>query len=92
MSTVVIGAGLAGLNAALTLEKAGREVILLEASDRAGGRVATDVVDGFLLDRGFQLINANYPELKQLEVIEKIDFVEAPRAVAITIEGKENFL
>ncbi|MFM1750976.1 MAG: hypothetical protein RL658_1117, partial [Actinomycetota bacterium] len=40
----------------------------------------------------FQLINANYPELKQLEVIEKIDFVEAPRAVAITIEGKENFL
>jgi hypothetical protein len=50
------------------------------------------VVDGFLLDRGFQLINANYPELKQLEVIEKIDFVEAPRAVAITIEGKENFL
>jgi hypothetical protein len=92
MNTVVIGAGLAGLNAALTLEKAGREVILLEASDRAGGRVATDVVDGFLLDRGFQLINANYPELKQLEVIEKIDFVEAPRAVAITIEGKENFL
>lgn len=92
MSTVVIGAGLAGLNAALTLEKAGREVILLEASDRAGGRVATDEVDGFLLDRGFQLINANYPELKQLEVIEKIDFVEAPRAVAITIEGKENFL
>ncbi len=92
MSTVVIGAGLAGLNAALTLEKAGKEVILLEASDRAGGRVATDVVDGFLLDRGFQLINANYPELKQLDVIEKIDFVEAPRAVAITIEGSENFL
>ena len=92
MSTVVIGAGLAGLNAALTLEKAGKEVTLLEASDRAGGRVATDVVDGFLLDRGFQLINANYPELKQLEVIEKIDFIEAPRAVAITIEGKESFL
>ena len=92
MSTVVIGAGLAGLNAALTLEKAGKEVTLLEASDRAGGRVATDVVDGYLLDRGFQLINANYPELKQLEVIEKIDFIEAPRAVAITIEGKESFL
>ena len=69
MSTVVIGAGLAGLNAALTLEKAGKEVTLLEASDRAGGRVATDVVDGFLLDRGFQLINANYPELKQLEAV-----------------------
>ncbi len=89
---VVVGAGLAGLNAAITLEEAGREVLLLDASDRAGGRVATDVVDGFLLDRGFQLINANYPELKRLNVINHIDFVEAPRAVAINIEGKESFL
>lgn len=92
MSTVVIGAGLAGLNAALTLEKAGQEVILLEASDRAGGKVATDFIDGFLLDRGFQLVNANYPELKRLGVIENIDFIEAPRAVSITIEGREFFL
>lgn len=89
---VVVGAGLAGLNAAITLEEAGREVLLLDASDRAGGRVATDVVDGFLLDRGFQLINSNYPELKRLNVINNIDFVEAPRAVAINIEGKESFL
>jgi hypothetical protein len=89
---VVVGAGLAGLNAAITLEEAGQEVLLLDASDRAGGRVATDVVDGFLLDRGFQLINANYPELKRLNVINHIDFVEAPRAVSINIEGKESFL
>ena len=92
MTTVVVGAGLAGLNAAITLEEAGREVILVDAADRAGGRVATDVVDGFLLDRGFQLINANYPELKRLNVINHINFVEAPRAVSITVEGKESFL
>lgn len=92
MATVVVGAGLAGLSAAIKLEEAGREVILIDASDRAGGRVATDVVDGFLLDRGFQLINANYPELKQLNVINHIDFIEAPRAVSITVEGKETFL
>lgn len=92
MGTVVVGAGLAGLNAAITLELAGHEVLLVEGSDRAGGRVATDVVDGFLLDRGFQLINANYPELKQLRVIDHIDFVEAPRAVSISVEGKEIFL
>ena len=92
MGTVVVGAGLAGLNAAITLELAGHEVLLVEGSDRAGGRVATDVVDGFLLDRGFQLINANYPELKQLRVIDNIDFVEAPRAVSISVEGKESFL
>lgn len=92
MAVVVIGAGLAGINAALTLQDAGEEVIVLESSDRAGGRVATDVLDGFLLDRGFQLINANYPELKKLNAINHIDFVEAPRAVSISIEGKENFL
>lgn len=83
MSTVVIGAGLAGLNAALTLEKAGREVILLEASDRAGGRVATDEVDGFLLDRGFQLINANYPEIKRLGLIKDINFISASSVIEV---------
>lgn len=92
MAAVVIGAGLAGINAALTLQEAGEEVIVVESSDRAGGRVATDVLDGFLLDRGFQLINANYPELKKLNAINHIGFVEAPRAVSISIEGKENFL
>ncbi|MFM8921438.1 MAG: NAD(P)/FAD-dependent oxidoreductase [Candidatus Nanopelagicaceae bacterium] len=92
MTAVVIGAGLAGLNAALTLQAAGREVILIEASDRAGGRVTSDVLDGFILDRGFQLINANYPELKRLQIIEEIEFIEAPRAVAINIEGEESFL
>jgi protoporphyrinogen oxidase len=92
MSTVVIGAGLAGLNAAITSQNAGHEVLVLEASDRAGGRVASDVVDGFILDRGFQLINANYPELKRLAILDEIEFIEAPRAVAITVEGKRTFL
>lgn len=52
---VVVGAGLAGLNAAATLRKAGLSPIVLEASDGVGGRVRTDKVDGFLLDRGFQI-------------------------------------
>ena len=59
---VVVGAGLAGLRAAQLLTAAGREVVLLEASDGIGGRVRTDRVDGFTLDRGFQLYNPAYPE------------------------------
>ena len=63
---VVIGAGLAGLSCALSLEGAGVSVALLEASDAPGGRVRTDVVDGFLLDRGFQVMLTAYPEAKRL--------------------------
>lgn len=66
---VVVGAGLAGLAAATTLAAAGRAVVVLEAGDEVGGRVRTDVVDGFLLDRGFQVVLGAYPEVaRQLEV------------------------
>ncbi|MFD3525317.1 NAD(P)/FAD-dependent oxidoreductase [Streptomyces sp. NPDC058653] len=62
---VVIGAGLAGLACALDLCRAGRHVELLEASDGVGGRMRTDRQDGFLLDRGFQVFNTAYPQVKR---------------------------
>ena len=85
-SVVVIGAGLAGMNAAIQLQKAGREVVLLEAAERAGGRVQTDSIDGFTCDRGFQLINAKYPELVTLKVLDKLDFKFADRAINVAID------
>jgi phytoene dehydrogenase-like protein len=63
---VIIGAGLAGLSCALSLEAAGVAVTLLEASDAPGGRVRTDAVNGFHLDRGFQVLLTAYPEAKRL--------------------------
>ncbi len=63
---VIIGAGLAGLSCALALEAAGLSVTLLEASDAPGGRVRTDLVEGFRLDRGFQVLLTAYPEAKRL--------------------------
>lgn len=62
---VVVGAGLAGLACALDLCCAGRRVTLLEASDGPGGRMRTDRQDGFLLDRGFQVFNTAYPQVKR---------------------------
>ena len=63
---IVVGAGLAGLAAAIHLQNAGRDVVVLEATDAAGGRVRTDVVDGFLLDRGFQVLLTAYPEARRM--------------------------
>jgi glycine/D-amino acid oxidase-like deaminating enzyme len=62
---VVIGAGLAGLACAGDLAAAGLEVRVLEASDAVGGRMRTDVRDGFRLDRGFQVFNTSYPQVKR---------------------------
>ncbi len=62
----VVGGGLAGLAAALHLTHAGVPVQLFEAADRVGGQVVTDEVDGYLLDRGFQVHNTAYPEPARL--------------------------
>lgn len=80
---VVIGAGLAGLSAAITLENEGVSVTVLESSDRPGGRVSSDVIDGFICDRGFQLINANYPEIKRLGLIKDINFISASSVIEV---------
>ena len=66
---VVVGAGLAGLSCAVALHDAGIPVQVYEASDGVGGRVRTDHVDGFTLDRGFQVALTAYPEMhRQLDM------------------------
>ncbi len=69
VDVAIAGAGLAGLAAANVVTKAGRSCVVLEASDGVGGRVRTDEVDGFLLDRGFQVLLTAYPEAsRQLDL------------------------
>jgi phytoene dehydrogenase-like protein len=85
---VVVGAGLAGLSAAITLENEGVCVTVLESSDRPGGRVSSDVIDGYICDRGFQLINANYPEIKRIGLIKDIDFVSASSVIEIARDDR----
>ena len=71
---IVIGAGLAGITAARDLQNFGRTVLLIEASDRVGGRVKSDYQDGFILDHGFQVINPKYPEVARSKVLKDLDF------------------
>jgi protoporphyrinogen oxidase len=65
-STVIIGGGISGLTCAKYLNEKEYSFMLLEGSDAFGGRVRTDKVDGFLLDRGFQILLTNYPEAKKI--------------------------
>jgi len=89
---LIVGAGLAGLNAAINLEAAGVDVRVIESSDRAGGRVASDVIDGFICDRGFQLINAQYPALQELNVLNELDFIEAPRVIEVCLGDRRHVI
>ncbi|WP_328746727.1 FAD-dependent oxidoreductase [Streptomyces sp. NBC_00285] len=61
---VIVGAGVSGLSAAHRLTSAGMTVVVLEAAPCAGGRMSTEKVDGFRLDRIGQLLSTAYPELR----------------------------
>lgn len=65
LRAAVIGAGLAGLACATDLVAAGATVRVLEAGDAVGGRMRTDRQAGFLLDRGFQVFNTSYPQVRR---------------------------
>jgi phytoene dehydrogenase-like protein len=66
VDVIVVGAGLAGLSCTIHLQRAGVKTLLVEAADDVGGRVRTDEVDGFKLDRGFQVMLTAYPEARSL--------------------------
>jgi phytoene dehydrogenase-like protein len=84
---LVVGAGLAGLAAARTLRSAGCDVQLVEASDGVGGRVRTDRVDGFLLDRGFQILLTAYSELERQDILPRLDLRRFDSGSRIRFDG-----
>lgn len=71
---VIVGAGLAGLAAAVELHRSEKQILLIEASDRVGGRLRTDRVDGFLLDHGFQVMLTAYSEGQELLDYDSLNF------------------
>ena len=85
---VIIGAGMAGLTCAKYLNDRQIPFMLLEASDGVGGRVRTDTVDGFLLDRGFQIFLTSYPEAKKLLDYGALDLKPFRSGAIIRKDGK----
>jgi phytoene dehydrogenase-like protein len=88
LAVTIIGAGLAGLTCALTLVRAGISVAVLEGSDGVGGRVRTDLVDDFRLDRGFQVFFTAYPEARRLLDYQALDLRAFAPGALVRFQGQ----
>jgi phytoene dehydrogenase-like protein len=84
---IVVGAGLAGLACARTLVASGLDVAVIEASDGVGGRVRTDAVDGYLLDRGFQILLTGYPDVARWVDLGTLDLRRFAPGARVWFEG-----
>ncbi|WP_410663953.1 NAD(P)/FAD-dependent oxidoreductase [Amycolatopsis sp. lyj-84] len=89
---IVVGAGLAGLSAATRLHRTGVRVIVLEADDDVGGRVRTDEVDGFRLDRGFQVLLPAYPAVRRLITEDDLQLRKFTRGTIATLPDGHRWL
>lgn len=90
-TVIIIGGGLSGLTAARQLHQAGIDFLLLEASDRLGGRVKTDLLDGFRLDHGFQVLLTAYPEAQKWLDYQQLDLQYfSPGALLLYPNGKQD--
>jgi protoporphyrinogen oxidase len=92
-NTVIVGGGIAGLTAAYYLHKAGRNYQIIEASDRVGGRIKTDVEGGYRYDRGFQVFLTAYPEAKKFLDYDRLDLKSfSPGAVLLRSGGRLGYI
>jgi glycine/D-amino acid oxidase-like deaminating enzyme len=85
---LVVGAGLAGLRCAQVLSDAGRDVLVLERSDRVGGRVRTDEVAGHRLDRGFQVLFDDYPEVRDAIDLRGLELRSFEPGADVALDGR----
>jgi len=84
----IVGAGVSGLVAATVLERKGYHPIILEASDRVGGRVKTDTVDGVPLDHGFQVLLTAYPMVQEYLDVNALELCYFLPGASITYKGR----
>lgn len=85
----IIGAGISGLVAATVLEQNGFSPVIIEATDRLGGRVKTDIVRGYQLDHGFQILLTSYPYAQKYLDFEALELQNFVSGAAIYKNGKQ---
>ena len=85
---VIVGAGMAGLTCARRLQRDGVECVVLDAADAVGGRVRTDVVQGFRLDRGFQVLLTAYSTARQWLDYESLSLMRFTAGALVWCDGR----
>jgi phytoene dehydrogenase-like protein len=85
---IIVGAGLAGLSCAIELRRAGFRPLVLEQAEEPGGRIRSDRKDGYILDRGFQLLFTAYPEAQRLLDLSRLKIRPFLPAVRIRRNGR----
>ncbi len=88
----IVGAGISGLIAATVLEQNGFSPTIIEATDRVGGRIKTDIVDNYYLDHGFQVLLTAYPAVQKYLNLTSLDLQKILPGASIFKEGKQNIL
>lgn len=88
-SVIIVGAGVSGLVAAKVLEDHGYQPLVLESSDRVGGRVKTDIVDGHQLDHGFQVLLTAYPAAQKYLNYEALDLQHFTPGASVFSGGQQ---
>lgn len=88
----IVGAGVSGLVAAKVLEAHGYRSVVIERTERVGGRVKTDVIDGFQLDHGFQVLLTSYPEAQKHLDYKALELQKILPGASIFINKKQKLI
>ena len=86
----IVGAGVSGLVASKVLEDNGYKPVIIETTDRAGGRVKTDIIDGYQLDHGFQVLLTAYPSAQKYLNFEDLDLQYFLPGAVVFNNGNQN--